>query len=63
VDDAVERNSQQAGKWAKMRQCGCVGSGCFVDEAHDIVTVGTIEDAGDPRRIRRTGKGNRREED
>jgi hypothetical protein len=31
-----------------MRQYGSVGSGCFVDEAHDIVTVGTVVESGDP---------------
>ena len=62
VDDALERNSQQTGESAKMRLRGRVGSGCFADEAHDIVTVGTIVDSGDPPRIRRTGKRNRRKE-
>jgi len=48
VADVLEGHCQQAGKWARMRRCGCVGSGCVVDEAHDIVTVSTIVDSGDP---------------
>ena len=46
--DAIEVHDQQAGEWAKMRWSGCVGSGCFVDKAHDIVTVSIIVDSGDP---------------
>ena len=44
----LEGHCQQAGKGANMRRWGRVGSGCFVDEAHDIVTVSTIVDSGDP---------------
>jgi len=44
----LEGHVQQAGKGAKMRRWGRVGSGCFVDEAHDIVTVCIIVDSGDP---------------
>jgi len=48
ADDALRENFQHAGKWAKMLRCGRVGSGCFVDEAHDIVTVGTVVESSDP---------------
>jgi len=57
ADDAIEVHVQQAGEWAKMRRCDLVGSGCFVDEAHDIVTIGTVIEPSHPRRIRRAGKG------
>jgi hypothetical protein len=46
--DVLEGRCQQAGMWAKMRRYGRVGSGSFVDEAHNIVTVSTIVDSGDP---------------
>jgi len=46
--DLLEGHFQQVGKWAKMRRWGRVGSGCFGDEAHDIVTVSIIVDSGDP---------------
>ena len=46
--DVLEGHFQQAGKRAKIRPEGRVGSGCFVDEAHDIVTVRIIVDSGDP---------------
>ena len=46
--DAIEAHFQQAGEWAKMRGCGRVGSGRFVDEIHDIVTVGSIVESSDP---------------
>jgi hypothetical protein len=46
--DVLEGHCPQAGMWAKMRRSGRVGSGWFIDEAHDIVTVSTIVDSGDP---------------
>jgi len=46
--DAIEAHFQQAGEWAKMRGGGLVGTGRFVDEAHDIVTIGTVVDPGNP---------------
>ena len=46
--DAIEIHDQQAGEWAQMRRYGLVGSGCFVDEAHNIVTVGTVIESGHP---------------
>ena len=48
VADVPEGHCQQAGMWVKMRRSGRVGSGCFIDEAHDIVAVSTIVDSGDP---------------
>jgi hypothetical protein len=44
----LEGHVQQAGKGAKMRRWGRIGSGGFADEAHDIVTVSIIVDSGDP---------------
>ena len=38
-------------------------SGGLVDKHHDVVTVSAVIDAGDPRWIRRAGKGDRREQD
>jgi len=46
--DVIEVHFQQAGEWAKMRRCGLVGSGSFVDEAHDIVTVRTVIESSHP---------------
>ena len=46
--DAIGVHDQQAGEWAKMRRYGLVGSGCFVDEAHNIVTVGTVIESSHP---------------
>jgi len=60
--DALEAHFQQAGEGAKMRRRGLVGSGCLVDEAYDIVTVGTVVETGHPRRIRGAGKGQWREQ-
>jgi len=55
--DALGGHFQQAGKSAKVRRWRRVGSGCFIDEAHNIVTVSIIVDSGDPCRIHRYGKG------
>jgi len=46
--DPIEGYVQQTGEWAKMRRCGVVGSGGFVDETHDIVTVGTVVEPSYP---------------
>ena len=48
ADDAIKVHVQQAGEWAKMRRSGLVGSGGFVDETHDIVTVGTVVEPSYP---------------
>jgi len=48
ANDAIEVHVQQAREWAKMRRCGLVGSGGFVDETHDIVTVGTVVEPSHP---------------
>jgi hypothetical protein len=46
--DAIEVHDQKAGEWAKMRRYGLIGSGCFVDEVHDIVAVGTVIESSHP---------------
>ena len=46
--DVLEGHFQQAGKGATMRRWVRIGSGCFVDEAHYIVSVSTIVESGDP---------------
>jgi len=48
ADDAIKVHVQQAGEWAKMRRSGLVSSGGFVDETHDIVTVGTVVEPSYP---------------
>ena len=48
VDDGIDVHFYEAGEGVKMRRCGRAGSGCFVDEAHDIVTISTVVESGDP---------------
>src|SRR5215831_8673427 len=61
-NNTLERHVRYAGKWGNMREhCRVNGYG-FVDTGHDIVTVSAIIDAGDPRWIRRVGKGDRGEQ-
>jgi hypothetical protein len=48
AEDTIKAHVQQAGQWAKMRRSGLVGSGGFVDEAHDIVTIGTVVESRHP---------------
>jgi len=48
ADDAIKVHVQQAGERAKMRRSGLVTSGGFVDETHDIVTVGAVVEPNHP---------------
>jgi hypothetical protein len=46
--DVLEGHFQLARTGAKMRRWDRLSSGCFVDEDHDIVTVGTVVGSSDP---------------
>ena len=58
-DDPLGWHCQAGGKGANWRQRRRAGRRSFVDESHHVVAIGAIEDSRNPRRIGRTGEGDR----